>query len=57
MVCEGCGKEVGDIKALRTHRKSCAKYAAWNAPFAKRPRSDPPPPEHTYNSRTLPRLF
>jgi len=55
MNCEGCNKEVGDIKSLRTHRKSCAKYAAWDALFTPIARIEPV--VLTYEGRTLPRLF
>lgn len=54
MNCEGCNKDVGDLKALRAHRKVCEAYKAWNAPWAPTP---PKVVQHTYEGRALPRLL
>ena len=55
MTCEGCNKDVGDIKSLKTHRKGCEKYKVWDAKFT--PIVAIEPREHKYEGRVLPRLF
>lgn len=55
MRCEGCEKEVGDLKALKVHRKTCGKYAAWDAHST--PIEQVEPIALKYEGRALPRLF
>lgn len=55
MNCEGCDKSVGDLKALKAHRKVCDEYQAWNSRFTTA--GSPLPAEHKYEGRVLPRMF
>jgi hypothetical protein len=56
MNCEGCEREIGDLKALKVHRKTCESYKSWSARTASPP-SSPPPQSHTYEGRKLPTMF
>ena len=56
MTCEGCGREVGDLKALKAHRKTCEKYKAWSAKAAS-PTLSPPPAHHVYEGRVIPTIL
>lgn len=56
MTCEGCDKEIGDLKALKGHRKTCDAYKKWSARAAS-PVHSLPPQSHTYEGRTLPTMF
>ena len=55
MHCEGCEKDVGDIKALKAHRKGCETYQAWNRRYTTAGQALPV--EHKYEGRVLPRIF
>lgn len=56
MNCEGCSRDVGDLKALKTHRKSCESYKSWAARAPSLTLS-PPPEHHVYEGRKLPTMF
>jgi hypothetical protein len=56
MTCEGCSREIGDLKALKAHRKHCDAYTAWSARAAA-PIKHAEPSSHTYEGRTLPTMF
>ena len=56
MTCEGCGREVGDLKALKAHRKTCEKYRTWSAKAAS-PTLSPPPVHHVYEGRVIPTIL
>jgi hypothetical protein len=56
MTCEGCSREIGDLKALKTHRKSCDAYASWSARAAA-PIKHAEPQSHTYEGRKIPTMF
>jgi hypothetical protein len=56
MHCEGCEHEIGDLKTLRTHRRTCGEYATWSARGAKPiPRIEPQ--RHAYEGRVIPAIF
>jgi hypothetical protein len=55
MNCEGCNREVGDIKSLRKHRDGCEKYGEWSARVSRVEAL--PPQVHVYEGRTVPTIF
>ena len=56
MNCEGCEREVGDLKTLKVHRKGCDEYKTWSARGAKPiPRIEPQ--SHVYEGREIPTRF